>query len=318
MICHRDVSMESRGAGEFSRHFFGKRHWLLDITYRVQNNLPTYNHLMDPMELSATQIDEYMKRPRKGKAEGFSFPEDLLPACTQVDSSIPLMTLINCLLELLRSGGYYTPLRKLWGCFRATLGPEDPLFNLNWSHPESLVSEFFDCFIFEGGAKKKRKNVIVGCSSVVVIGVGWKLAHICTCLCFSRSSVKLCSLGHCVLLLQKSLPSGITASSSLTIARRIVVLCRHGTNMSCFVYACMLKHLVSVSPLQSWLAYPALWIVWRLVSCPCLVKEEARPCYVSSVRTALMVNLCTTRHFLRKSSCVVTEKLIRKSSGCSK
>ena len=106
MICHRDVSMESRwslhGAGEFSRHFFGKRHWLLDITYRVQNNLPTYNRLMDPMELSVTQIDEYMNRPRKGKAEGFSFPEDLLPDCTQVDSSIPLMTLINCLLELLR------------------------------------------------------------------------------------------------------------------------------------------------------------------------------------------------------------------------
>ena len=103
MICHRDVSMESRGAGEFGRSFFGKRHWLLDITYRVQNNLPTYNRLMDPMELSETQIDEYMNCHRKGKAEGFSFPEDLLPACTQVDSSIPLMTLINCLLELLRS-----------------------------------------------------------------------------------------------------------------------------------------------------------------------------------------------------------------------
>ena len=151
MICHRDVSMESRGAGEFSRHFFGKRHWLLDITYRVQNNLSTYNRLMDPMEMSVTQIDEYMNRPGKGKAEGFSFPEDLLPACTQVDSSIPLMTLINCLLELLRSGGSYTLLRKLWGCFRATLGPEDPLFKLNWSRPESLVSVFFDCFGCLGG-----------------------------------------------------------------------------------------------------------------------------------------------------------------------
>ena len=133
MICHRDVSMESHGAGEFSRHFFGKRHWLLDITYRVQNNMPTYNRLMDPMELSAAKINEYMKRPRKGKAEG----------CTQVDSSIPLMTLINCLLELLRSGGNYTLLRKLWGCFRAMLGPEDLLFILNSSRPESLISVFF-------------------------------------------------------------------------------------------------------------------------------------------------------------------------------
>ena len=148
MICHRDVSMESRGAGEFSRHFFGKRHWLLDITYRVQNNLPTYNRLMDPMDLSGTQIDEYMN------------PEDLLPACTQVDSSIPLMTLINCLLELLRSRGSYTLLRKLWGCFRATLGPEDPLFNLNWSRPENLVSVFFDCFgCLGGGGGVKEKRI---------------------------------------------------------------------------------------------------------------------------------------------------------------
>ena len=115
---------------------------------------------MDPMELSETQIDEYMNRPRKRKAEGFSFPEDLLPACTQVDSSISLMTLINCLLELLRSGGSYTLLRKLWGCFRATLGPEDPLFNLNWSRPESLVSVFFDCFdcLGAGGVVERKEE----------------------------------------------------------------------------------------------------------------------------------------------------------------
>ena len=35
MNCQRDVSMESRGAAEFSRHFFGKRHWQLDVTYWV-------------------------------------------------------------------------------------------------------------------------------------------------------------------------------------------------------------------------------------------------------------------------------------------
>ena len=148
MICHRDVSMESRGALEFSRHFFGKRHWQLDVTYRVQNNLPVFNRLMDPMELSDAQLEEYRSRPCKGKAEGFSFPEDLLPACTQVDSSVPLLTLVNCLLELLRSGGSYTLLRKLWGCFRATLGPENPLYSLKWSREESLVSTLYvlSCF----------------------------------------------------------------------------------------------------------------------------------------------------------------------------
>ena len=88
MICHRDMSMESRGAAEFSRQF-GKRHWLLDMTYRVQNGLPTNNRMIDPMELNATQVEEYMNRSSKEKIEGFSFPKGLFPACTQVDSSVP-------------------------------------------------------------------------------------------------------------------------------------------------------------------------------------------------------------------------------------
>ena len=54
------------------------------------------------------------------------------------------MTMINCLVELLRSGGDYLLLRKLWGHFRATLGTDSPLYNLTWSRGESLVS----CVIF--------------------------------------------------------------------------------------------------------------------------------------------------------------------------
>ena len=132
--------MESRGAAEFARHFFGKHHWELDVTYRVQNNMPVFNRLMDPMELSESQLEVYANRPSKGKSEGFSFPEDLLPACTQVDSSVPLLTMVNCLLELCRCGGSYTLLRRLWGYFRATLGKENPLYKLNWDRAESLVS----------------------------------------------------------------------------------------------------------------------------------------------------------------------------------
>ena len=147
MICQRDVSMESRGAAEFSRHFFGKRHWQLDVTYRVQNGLPVYNRLMDPMTLSEVQLEEYRSRPSKGKNEGFSFLEDLLPACAQLNSSVPLMSMINCLIELLRFGGSYLLLRKLWGCFRATLGHDSPLYNLYWSRPESLVSTAFLCLL---------------------------------------------------------------------------------------------------------------------------------------------------------------------------
>ena len=53
---------------------------------------------MDPTELTATQRAKFLSRPCKEKREGFSFPADLLPSCTRVDSSIPLMTLVTCLL----------------------------------------------------------------------------------------------------------------------------------------------------------------------------------------------------------------------------
>ena len=142
-ICHRDVSMHSGGAGEFSRHFNGDRHWQADVTYRVREGLPVYIKRKDPLELSVEQIVDYLLRPCRGLAEGFSFPEDLLPACTRAESTIPLLTLVNCPLELLRCRGSYTLLRKLWECFRATLGPENLLYSLNWSRSESLVG-FFD------------------------------------------------------------------------------------------------------------------------------------------------------------------------------
>ena len=95
--------------------------------------------LMDPMEKSSEQVADFLSRPSKGLAEGFSFPEDLLPACTRIDSSIPLLTMVK---EMVRCGGSFILLRKFWGCFRATLGPENFLFSLNWSRAESLVNSF--------------------------------------------------------------------------------------------------------------------------------------------------------------------------------
>ena len=38
--------MESRGPAEIARNFFGKRHYVLDVTYRVQNDMPVLNRLM--------------------------------------------------------------------------------------------------------------------------------------------------------------------------------------------------------------------------------------------------------------------------------
>ena len=141
-LCQRDVYIAAKGECEILRHFASDKHWSLEVIYRVHQGLQVYNKLLDPMELSEAQTQEYLSRPFREKPEGFSFPEDLLPPCTRVDSSVPLMTMVNCLVELLRSGGDYLLLRKLWGHFRATLGSENPLYSLAWSRGESLVRLF--------------------------------------------------------------------------------------------------------------------------------------------------------------------------------
>ena len=97
---------------------------------------------MKPLELTSKERAAYLSQDVVDKDEGFSFPEDLLPACTRVDSTIPLLTMVNCVAELCRWGGSYTLLRKLWSNFRATLGRDNPLYSLRWNCPETLVSNF--------------------------------------------------------------------------------------------------------------------------------------------------------------------------------
>ena len=158
-LCQRDVSIAAKGVREITRHFASDKHW--------------YNKLLDPMELNESQIQEYLSRPCKEKPEGFSFPEDLLPSCTRVDSSVPMMTKVNCLIEMLRSGGDYLFLRKLWGHFRATLASENPLYNLTWSRGESLVRHFcvFLFLLFSLVAVITSCSVASGVCHVVFSGV---------------------------------------------------------------------------------------------------------------------------------------------------
>ena len=152
-ICKRDVKMGLHGAAEFVRHFGSKGHWAADVTYRVHMELPVYNKLMEPMELSATQEAEYRARPFVDLGPEFPISEDLLPKHARADSKVPFMTFVSGFCDLLRSGGDFSLLRRLWGCFLASLGKQEPLFTLGWSRSETMVgfvgvSRFFLFFLF--------------------------------------------------------------------------------------------------------------------------------------------------------------------------
>ena len=83
-VCKRDVAMKAHGSGEFIRHFGSDRHWYRDVTYRVHMGLPVLNRLLEPMELSQSQMAEYRARPFVDMAEGYPFPEELIPKHCQV------------------------------------------------------------------------------------------------------------------------------------------------------------------------------------------------------------------------------------------
>ena len=140
-VCKRDVGMRAQGSGEFARHFQSDGHWFKDVTYRVHMGLPVLNRLMEPMELSESQLAEYRSKAFEDLSEGYPFPEDLLPKHSRVESKVPFMTLVGCVCELLCSGGDFVLLRRLWSHFLLTLPKEKgPQFNLNWSRSETVMS----------------------------------------------------------------------------------------------------------------------------------------------------------------------------------
>ena len=140
-VCRRDVGMKAHGSGEFARLVQSVSHWFKDVTYLLHMNLPVLYGLMEPMELSASELTEYRARSFEDLAEGYPFPEDLLPKHVGMDSKVLFMMLVGCVCQLLHSGGDCFLLWRLWSHFLSSLSKKlKPHFNLNWRSSETPVS----------------------------------------------------------------------------------------------------------------------------------------------------------------------------------
>ena len=62
--------------------------------------LQVLNRLMEPMELSASQLADYKSPPFCDLSGEYPFPEDLLPKHSKAESNVPYMTLVSCFCEL--------------------------------------------------------------------------------------------------------------------------------------------------------------------------------------------------------------------------
>ena len=145
-VCGRDVAMKILGSVEFGQLFRSETHWFKDVIYRVHKCLQVLNRLLEPMELSDSQLVDYTSRPFVDLSGEYPIPEDLFPKHSRVGSKVPFLTLFSCFCEFLRNGGDFDYLRRLWGHFSATLCDQEPGFPLRWSRSETVVSRVFpDC-----------------------------------------------------------------------------------------------------------------------------------------------------------------------------
>ena len=140
-ICRKDVSFLSKGEAEIWRHYLCKSHYALDRRYRYDHEDVIF--LRDLVSVRVEDVseelrDEILETPSVTLGPKYPFDEDAVDGIVGVQSRVPASTLVGCLLELLRTGGSQSLLRRLWALFRSTLGG-GTYSVASWSKTETLT-----------------------------------------------------------------------------------------------------------------------------------------------------------------------------------
>ena len=158
MVCCKDVSLKSKGRREFKRHFQEEKHFLADQRARCAMGLKVYDYFAHEVTLTAEKRAEIMSRPPVILGDERSFAEDAIASGVDIDANVPTLTLVNCTLSWLRTGGPWLLVRRLWGDFRTTLKDQTTFASRAWSMAETMVGNllgnvclmtmnWFPCFV---------------------------------------------------------------------------------------------------------------------------------------------------------------------------
>ena len=90
-------------------------------------------------EESAVLMSEIEKTPHLTLGEMIRFVEDEVYALVGDTSNVPPTTLVDCVFELLRSGGSKVLLRRLGHQFQTTPPVDSPYVSVTWSKTETLL-----------------------------------------------------------------------------------------------------------------------------------------------------------------------------------
>ena len=152
-ICRKDVSVLTHGHHEILRHFQGSKHFPRDQRLRLETPgwkvLDYEGSVMSPADVER-QREKIMRAPLVVRDREYPFSEYVIVDETvALDPKLGVMAKVSSLLEVLRLGGSYELVYRLWAQF--TLSTVRVNVDVTWSSDEVLVSSYtFAPYILRG------------------------------------------------------------------------------------------------------------------------------------------------------------------------
>ena len=140
-VCRKNVSVLTHEHHEVLRHFQGSRHFVHDQRLRLET--PGWRVLdFQGNPLSEDELECQREKIRKGslvvRDREHAFAEDLITdEAAVVDSQLPVLAKVSCLVDALKMGGRYGLVEKLWVQFVLTVGPVSA--EVAWTRDEVLL-----------------------------------------------------------------------------------------------------------------------------------------------------------------------------------
>ena len=163
-ICRMDVSVLTHGHHQTFRHFQGSKHFPRDQRLRLETPgwevLGYEGNIMSPAEVER-QREKIMRAPLVVRDREYPFSEDVIVDETgAVDTNLGAMTKVSSLIEVLRLGGSYELVYRLWARF--TWSAVRVNVDVTWSRDEVLVSSYaFAPYILRGLCASNSFPVLV-------------------------------------------------------------------------------------------------------------------------------------------------------------
>ena len=154
-LCRKNVSVLTHGHHEVLRHYQGRRHLARDQRLRLETPgwrvLDFHGNPLTEEELER-QREEIKKGPLVVRDQEHPFAEDLISdEAGVIDPQLPVLSKVSCLVDVLKMGGSYGLIEKLWAQFVLTAGPVTS--EVTWTRDEVLVGSvdfrnpFVSCLI---------------------------------------------------------------------------------------------------------------------------------------------------------------------------